>query len=275
MFKTKLIAAVALLCSTLSFAQTTKPAENLNPDLPTLWIIGDSTVRNNGKDQQGWGDPLKSHFDSSKINVVNKAIGGRSSRTFRTEGRWQEILDQAKAGDFVLMQFGHNDPAPLAGDNRERGTIRSSGDETEEVTLTLGNNKGKKEVVHSYGWYMRAYVREAREKGMTPVVLSYVPRAPRPDKGKPAEKSPPGKELSGYPLWSKQAAEAEQGTFIDLMNLVLAKYDAYSAEEIKQKFFCDADYTHTNKDGAALNAQCVVDGLKQANSPLTAFLKTE
>ena len=77
-----------------------------------------------------------------------------TSRTFRNEGRWDEILKDAKPGDYVLMQFGHNDPAPLSGDNRERGTIRGISDETQDVTLTLGNNKGKAETVHSYGWYI-------------------------------------------------------------------------------------------------------------------------
>ena len=80
---------------------------------PTLFIVGDSTVKNSTPGQQGWGDPLIMLFDPAKINVENHAIGGRSSRTFQTEGRWERILDKAKAGDFVLVQMGHNDGGSL------------------------------------------------------------------------------------------------------------------------------------------------------------------
>lgn len=272
-----LMALVTAIFSISAFAQsvpTTAPAAiPINPSLPTLWIIGDSTVRNGTKGQRGWGDPIKELFDTSRINVVNRAIGGRSSRTFRTDGRWEQILAEAKPGDFVIMQFGHNDAAPLAGDNRERGTIRGVGDEAEEVTLTL--KEGKKEVVHSYGWYMRTYITEAKAKGMTPIVCSYVPRAPRGTPDKPAVTPQPSTELTSYALWAKQSADIAGATFIDLQNLILAKYAKHAPEEIKQKFFSDADYTHTNADGAALNAACVVEGLRASDSPLKEFLNAE
>ena len=60
--------------------------------LPTLFIVGDSTVKNGTRGQQGWGDPIAKLFDTSRIKVENHAIGGRSSRTFQTEGRWERIL---------------------------------------------------------------------------------------------------------------------------------------------------------------------------------------
>lgn len=253
---------------------TTAPGDTLNPNLPTLWIIGDSTVHNGTKGQVGWGDPIKALFDSSRINVVNRAIGGRSSRTFRTEGRWEQILSEAKPGDFVILQFGHNDPAPLSGDNRERGTIRGMGEETQEVTLKLKN--GQKETVHSYGWYMKAYATEAKAKGMSAIICSYVPRCPRPAGNattQPAKDDAP-KEVPGYPLWAKQAAEATGATFIDLYSLILSKYASMSPEEVKQNYFTPADFTHTSPTGAQLNAQCVVEGLKATDSPLKQYLKS-
>src|SRR5436309_609722 len=79
---------------------------------PTLYIVGDSTVKTGTKGQQGWGDPLVGLFDPAKIKVENRAVGGRSSRTFQTEGRWDKILAVAKRGDFVLVQMGHNDGGP-------------------------------------------------------------------------------------------------------------------------------------------------------------------
>src|SRR4051812_11106904 len=67
---------------------------------PTLFIVGDSTVKNGTKGQQGWGERIGEQFDAARINVVNRAIGGRSSRTFITEGRWDEVVNAGKPGDF-------------------------------------------------------------------------------------------------------------------------------------------------------------------------------
>jgi lysophospholipase L1-like esterase len=70
----------------------------------TLFIMGDSTVKNNTAGQQGWGDPLAEYFDNTKINVLNRAIGGRSSRTFLTEGRKKRR--RLQTGSVVLPSGG-------------------------------------------------------------------------------------------------------------------------------------------------------------------------
>src|SRR3954463_12553437 len=135
-----LIACLIVLPALALFAEAqTAPATRL--DLPSLWLVGDSTVRNGsgngGNGQWGWGDRIARFFDTSKINVVNRARGGRSSRSYITEGLWDQVLADAKSGDFVIIQMGHNDGGQLAGDNRERGSIRGIGDESQDVTLTL------------------------------------------------------------------------------------------------------------------------------------------
>src|SRR5712664_691608 len=101
--------------------------------LPTLFIIGDSTVKNPSKGLQGWGDAIGSFFDQTKIKIDNRARGGRSSRTYVTEGLWDQVLAELKPGDFVLMQFGHNDGGPLT-DGRARASLKGNGDETRTVT---------------------------------------------------------------------------------------------------------------------------------------------
>ena len=92
---------------------------------PVFYIIGDSTVKNGdgtGKNNQmGWGTVIDPYFDTTKISIRNHAIGGRSSRTFITEGRWDKILATLKKGDYVIMQFGHNDASPLDDTARARG----------------------------------------------------------------------------------------------------------------------------------------------------------
>ncbi len=106
-----------------------------DPKLPTLFVIGDSTANNNANGARGWGDPFVGYFDATKINVLNRARAGRSSRTFLTEGLWEKVLQEMKAGDFVLIQFGHNDGGPVDKD-RARGSLPGVGEEAQEFTIT-------------------------------------------------------------------------------------------------------------------------------------------
>jgi rhamnogalacturonan acetylesterase len=103
-----------------------RPADS---KLPTLFVVGDSTANNNANGGKGWGDPFVAFFDTSKLNVLNRARAGRSSRTFLTEGLWDKVLEDLKAGDFVLIQFGHNDGGPLD-TGRARGSLPGLGEET-------------------------------------------------------------------------------------------------------------------------------------------------
>jgi rhamnogalacturonan acetylesterase len=223
------------------------------PRLPTLFIVGDSTVKNGTRGQQGWGDPIIALFDKGKIKVENHAIGGRSSRTFQTEGRWDKILTAAKPGDFVLIQMGHNDGGPLDDAARARGTLRGTGEETREIDNPITK---KKEVVHTYGWYLRKYVSDAKEKKMTPILLSPVPHRPR----RPVEKG--AVEKSNYVTWSEEVAKAEKVDFINLNKIVMGKYAGLAPDDIKAKYFTSADDTHTSPAGAGLNAAAVVEGIR-------------
>src|SRR4051812_16349277 len=146
----------------IAAAPTTKPSTR-PLDKPALFLIGDSTVKNGTKGQKGWGEVIGQYIDPAKAAVVNAAIGGRSSRTFLTEGRWDQVMAQLRPGDVVLIQFGHNDGGDPQLDPNQRGTgrgsLRGTGAETREVT---DPTTGKKETVHTYGWYLRQYVRGAR-----------------------------------------------------------------------------------------------------------------
>src|SRR6476660_4930239 len=99
---------VVIVMSSFAFLQKEKPV---------FYIIGDATVENGdgtGKSQLwGWGSFMSGYFDTTKIGIQNHAIGGRSSRTFLTEGLWNKIMADLKKGDYVIMQFGHNDSGPL------------------------------------------------------------------------------------------------------------------------------------------------------------------
>lgn len=229
----------------------------LKKERPVLYIIGDSTVRNgdgSGKNQQwGWGSFMADHFDTTKVAIRNHAIGGRSSRTFITEGRWDRILAVLKKGDYVIMQFGHNDGGPLDDTARARGTIRGIGEESKEVYNPIMK---KQEVVHSYGWYMRKYIKDAKEKGAIPIVCSPIPRNDWKE-GKVI------RSKESYSGWAEQIAKEEGALFINLNELIAAKYEEMGADAVKP--FFPVDHTHTNIDGAKLNAVIVTNAIKEIN----------
>jgi lysophospholipase L1-like esterase len=228
------------------------PAADDTP-LPTLFLVGDSTVKTGTKGQQGWGDPVVAHFDKNKIRVLNKALGGRSSRTYQTEGLWDRLLASAKPGDFVLIQMGHNDGGPIDDKERARGSLPGIGDEMKEIDNPV---TGKKEVVHTYGWYMRKYVSDARARKLTPIIVSPIPHCPR------RVVEPGTVEKYNYVVWSEAVAKAEKVEFIHLNKLVMAKYAGMPIDDIKAKYFTPADSTHTSPAGAELNAACVVEGVR-------------
>lgn len=235
-----------------------------NPKLPSLFLVGDSTVRNGRGDgaggQWGWGEPLVNFFDTTKINVVNRAIGGRSSRTYITEGQWNDALALMKAGDYVLIQFGHNDSGPLDDTSRARGTLPGVGDDSKEIDNPLTQ---KHEVVHTYGWYLRKYISDARAKGVTPILCSLIPR-------KTWESGKIVRNTSTYAGWAKQVAESEHVAFVDLNNRIATRYDKLGSETV-ESFFADP-HTHTSRAGAELNATCVVSELKRLpNNPFAPY----
>jgi unsaturated rhamnogalacturonyl hydrolase len=225
-----------------------------NPKLPTIWLVGDSTVRN-GKDdgannQMGWGRPFARYFDPSKVNVVNRAIGGRSSRTYITEGHWADVLALIKPGDVILLQMGHNDGGPLDDKDRARGSLRGIGDETQEIENPVMK---KHETVHTYGWYMKQYVEEGRAKGATVIICSQVPRKIWKD-GKIT------RDAATYAGWAHQVADMEHIQFIDLNEITARKYDALGQAAVEPLF--GDEHTHTTLAGAIINAESVVQGLK-------------
>lgn len=246
----KIFVSLALITALSSFML-------LKKERPVFYIIGDSTVKNgDGTGKQGlwgWGDFIAPYFDTTKISVRNHAIGGRSSRTFITEGRWDKILATLKKGDYVIMQFGHNDGGPLDDTARARGTIRGIGNESKEIYNPIMK---KQEVVYTYGYYMRKYVRDAKAKGAIPVICSLVPR----DQWKDGKVN---RSKDSYAGWAEQIAKEEDAYFIDLNDLIATKYEALGQDAVKA--FFPGDHTHTDINGAKLNAQIVMEQLKKLN----------
>jgi len=248
-----LLAGFFILCSSFIL---------LKKEKPMIYLIGDSTVHNSDKVQWGWGSLLPEFFDSTKIGISNQATAGRSTRTFIKEGRWDRVLSYLKKGDYVMLQFGHNEGSrPDTSRAGYRGVLKGIGEDT--VQLTWPN--GTVETVHTYGWYIRTFIRETRARGATPIVLSMIPRNEfREGKVLRADKD--------YGLWARQVAGQEGVLFIDLNAITADKYDAWGPEKVKT--FFPGDHTHTNQEGARVNAASIVDGIKSnPKNPLNQYLK--
>jgi pectinesterase len=138
------LAALALLLLTAGTTQK----------VTTIFIIGDSTAAkkdlSKGSPERGWGMALGCYFDEAFVRVDNHAVNGRSSLSFFNEGRWQKVLDRIQPGDFVIIQFGHNDEKPKVDRHTEPGS--------------------------TFDYMLARYVRETREKGGIPVLMNCVVR---------------------------------------------------------------------------------------------------
>ena len=123
----------------------------------TLFMIGDSTMANKDisgakadNQERGWGQMLQQFFDSTKVVVDNHAVNGRSSKSFIDEGRWDVVLQRMKPGDYLIIQFGHNDENPKADRHTDPGT-------------TFDAN-------------LKRFIQEARDKGATPILMNSIVR---------------------------------------------------------------------------------------------------
>ena len=262
----KTVPASRLLPLTRARSTFPMPAPR-NPSLPSLVLAGDSTVRNGQGDGAGslwgWGDALPDYFDASKLNVVNRAVGGLSSRTYLTFGHWARVLELLKPGDVLVMQFGHNDVSPINDPTRARGTLPGAGDESTAIENQM---TGEREDVHTYGWYLRRMIADARKKGVTVIVCSPVPRNTWKDGTVVRNES--------YRGWAEAAAQAGGAAFVDLNGLVAARYDALGRSAVAP--FFPGDDTHTSRAGAELTAATVAAALKSMpDSPLAAYFSAK
>jgi lysophospholipase L1-like esterase len=244
----------------------------LNPALPTLFIVGDSTARNQA--DLGWGDHFAHYFDTTKINIANRAMAGRSSRSYYNEGRWANVLAEMKPGDFVLIQMGHNDGGSTTPetDTKARASYKGIGDETAQYTLpkpfTTGPLAGQTtETIHTYGWYIRKYIADTRAKKATPILLTVTIRniwVNDADGNLRIERD------MGFRDYEYEIGKDEQVPVIDMATVEADRLETLGQEKTALLF--PIDHTHTSAEGAELAAQSVVTALRNANSPLVAYL---
>ena len=238
---------------------------------PMVFITGDSTVKNKDKDADGmwgWGSQAGIIFDPAKITWENVAMAGRSTRSYIREGRWEKVYNALQPGDFVLIQFGHNDICPI-NDQKERGVIPGTADTCHVYKM---EKDGRYELVYSFGWYLKKMIDDTREKGATPILLSLTPRNEWPG-GKCERRN------DSYGKWYREVVEQTGVAFVDVHNISadfldkkFASKDAVKSKEKASKYF-NHDHTHTSLLGAQMNARSVARGLRDIHSPLADYLK--
>lgn len=261
-------------CPGLELAQYLKPivkdtitGASRKPGCPVLFTIGDSTVHNQDKDEDGpwgWGSVIGELFDNKRITVENCAKAGRSARTFLEEGYWDKVYNALQPGDYVIMQFGHNDAGPI-NTGKARAELPGSGNESKVFLMEATKQY---DVVYTFGWYIRKFVTDAKEKGAIPIVLSHTPRNMW-DNGKIQSNA------TSFGKWSAEAAQSTGAYYIDLNKLTGSKLQKLGYEKGLKKvgvYYC-GDHTHFSLKGARLNAQSIAEGLLQSDCNLKDYLK--
>jgi lysophospholipase L1-like esterase len=252
---------------------------------PVVFITGDSTVKNADKDENGmwgWGAVANTVFDETKIAIVNAAMAGRSCRSYLNEGRWEKVYNSLQPGDFVLIQFGHNDIGAID-KPKYRAAIASAIDtchvyrmqaakedlaKQNVIDQKLKSNAqvGSYEVVYSFGWYLKKFIQDVREKGATPILVSLTPRNEWTD-GKIERRN------DTYGKWYREVAKETGVEFVDLHNITADFLDKKCGKKEKAMKYFNHDHTHTSLLGAKTNAQSIAKGLRANNSPLAKYLK--
>ncbi|TCN21486.1 rhamnogalacturonan acetylesterase [Mesobacillus foraminis] len=213
-----------------------------------IYLAGDSTVQTyETKDipQAGWGQYIAKYF-GQEVEFVNHAIGGRSSKTFVTEGRLDAVLNMLQGLDYLLIQMGHND---AAADKPERWT----------------------DAFTTYKEYLKKYINGARNRGAVPVLIT--PVATLHFKN--------GTFVNDFPDYCQamtQVAKEERVELIDLMNSSLRFYSSLGYEKAAQLFMGSingTDWTHFTESGANQIARLVALGVKELESGISSYVKAE
>ncbi|MEO8254896.1 MAG: rhamnogalacturonan acetylesterase [Flavobacterium sp.] len=223
----------------------------------TIYTIGDSTMANK-KDpdknpEHGWAQVLQPFFKDNFV-VENKAVNGRSTKSFINEKRWDSIYKKLKKGDYVFIEFGHNDEK-----------IEDSARYTNPHT--------------SYRYNLIKFINESREKGATPIILTSIARRNFNEKGVLVPTH------GDYPLETRLTAQEYKVPFIDLEYYTEILEQSYGPEKSKQLHlhfkagenpYYDkdkADDTHLSLKGATEIAQIVVNQIKISEDPSLVKLK--
>ena len=244
------LGSLLLILLLAAFTSATKPAID-------IYLIGDSTMADKPgtpaeNPERGWGQLLSTYFTDA-VAVHNHAVNGRSSRSFIGEGRWQTVLDELKSGDYVFIQFGHND--------------QKFKDSTRYTNPWTGYRRN-----------LERFVRESRAKGAYPIILSSIVRRKFNEFGTLVDTH------GEYPFVARVVADQLDVPFIDMQLLTEDYVKALGPEPSKATYLWiepgayptlpegKQDDTHLSLQGATAYAGMVIQALQEQGSPLTAYI---
>ena len=230
-------------------------------NLVSVHIIGDSTMADyveNTTRTRGWGEMLQSFF-SPQVEVLNYARGGRSSHSFYKEGRWQKVTEQLQEGDYVFIQFAHNDEKEGGKDGADfRGTAPWT----------------------TYKHYLETYVDESRAHGATPVFVTPIIRRYFTKDGSISPKGchdlsvAPDDSTLNYVRVMKHVARNKQVQLVDMTALTKDYAETLGKDSTTKCIYVPTDGTHTQATGAAEYARLAVQGLK-AQGILSEYIRED
>lgn len=245
-----------LLLTILLWGNSAFRVNNLLAEKPRIFLIGDSTCANKNPydaPETGWGQVFPELFTDA-VEIQNHAVNGRSTKSFRTQGLWKKVHDQLQKGDYVFIQFGHND-------QKESDSTRYAAPQTD------------------YRKNLIRYIEETQAKGATPVLLSPVMRRKFDESGKFVD------QHGEYPSVVREVAKQYNVTLIDIHASSQKIIEAHGVEGSKKMFLQAVggifpkfpkgveDNTHFSPYGARLMANLVAEGLVNTGNPLRNFLK--
>lgn len=242
----RLFVSVVVLATHTAWAETNRFA---------LYMIGDSTMANKPvvppNAERGWGQLMPLYFKES-VRVENHAVNGRSAKSFVAEGRWRTVLDRLTPGDFVIIQFGHND---------QKDKSPSGG------------------AFGSYKKFLERYVKESRERGATPILATSVVRRRFDKEGKFFD------TLGDYPKVARQVAEEMKVPLLEMHTRTAELLQQLGPEKSAKIFnhLAPGEYeahpdglkddTHFNAVGATRVCDLVVEEISKKVPALAAHLK--
>ncbi len=221
-----------------------------------IFMIGDSTMANkkpSALPETGWGQVLPEFFNMDSVVIDNHAVNGRSSKSFLGENRWEPVISQVQPGDYVIIQFGHNDQKP----DEERHT---------DPFTTYTDNLLK-------------YINETREKGGIPIICTSIVRRHFDEEGNLEDSH------KDYLKAVRKIAKKEKVLFLDLEAKTREVEEEMGPDESKYLHVFvkpgvypnrpegKEDNTHLSQLGAHTVAKLAVDEMKKLDIPLVKYLK--
>lgn len=267
--------------------------EDISEDAVRIYLAGDSTVKSYGSDNTigGWGEYIQYYFDSKYVKIINKAEGGRSTRSYINQGRLDEILNEIRPNDYLFIQFGHNDArtddaaylehsVPL-GEPDSNGiypTTKGIKTKTTQLLLDFYKDMPYSETFYSYDsggnykWFLKQYIEGARAKGAIPVLITPVARVFFDSDGKITPHHGTNDEYVKAVL---QVAEETNTLCVDMFQITKDMYESYGIKVTQglQNIKSDGtmDITHYNKFGSNIVTSKLVAAIKDLGLPIAQY----